>query len=103
MAVDKLNYAQYQGEHAAIDACIHNIEEELNTANSKLTEATADASGVWASTDIDDWNMIYSDINSKFNRLQELMIAAAAGVTSTSETEQAVSGFANAIDQNQGL
>ncbi len=96
MAVDKLNYEQYNSEHSAINTCIKNIENELNIANSKLTEATADASGQWASTDIEDWNQIYNDINVKFQRLQDLMQASGVSAESTSSTEAAYSGFQNA-------
>lgn len=93
MAVNTLDYAQYNAEHQAINTCIQNIEAELNTANTKLNEATADASGQWASTDIDDWNQIYRDINAKFSRLQELMKAAGVSAESTQSTENAYSGF----------
>ncbi len=96
MAVDKLNYGQYNSEHSAINTCIGNIEAELTTANTKLQEATADASGTWASTDIDDWNMIYSDINSKFERLQALMKASGVSAEATQTTENAYSGFGSA-------
>lgn len=93
MAVNKLDYAQYSSEHQAINTCIQNIEAELNTANAKLNEATVDASGQWASTDIDDWNQIYRDINAKFSRLQELMKASGVSAESTQSTESAYSGF----------
>jgi len=95
MAVDKLNYEQYKSEHTAINTCISNIENELNVANTKLQEATADASGKWASTDIEDWNQIYNDINVKFQRLQTLMQASGVSAESTSSTEAAYSGFKN--------
>lgn len=95
MALDKLNYEQFTQEQTAINTCISNIEQELNAANSKLNEATSDASGKWANTDIEDWNRIYGDINTKFARLQELMRAAAAAVQKTESTESAYSGFSN--------
>ncbi len=95
MALDKLNYEQFTSEQTAINACISSIEQELTAANSKLTDATSDASGRWASTDIEDWNRIYTDINSKFSRLQELMKAAAAAVQKTESTESAYSGFSS--------
>ncbi len=93
MAVDKLNYEQYNAEHSAINTCINNIEAELTTANTNLQNATADASGQWASTDIDDWNRIYSDINAKFARLQELMKASGVSAEATAATESSYSGF----------
>lgn len=96
MAVNTLDYAQYNAEHSAINSCIENIEAELNAANTKLNEATAEASGTWASTDIDDWNQIYADINAKFSRLQELMKAAGVSAESTQSTESAYSGFSGA-------
>lgn len=95
MALDKLNYEQFTQDQSAINNCISNIEQELNGANSKLNDATVDASGRWATTDIDDWNRIYSDINAKFTRLQELMKVAAAAVQKTESTESAYSGFSN--------
>lgn len=93
MAVNTLDYGAYNSEHSAINTCINNIETELTTANAKLNEATADASGQWASTDIDDWNQIYSDINAKFDRLQALMQASGVSAEATQATESAYSGF----------
>lgn len=93
MALDKLNYEQFNSEHQAINTCISNIEEELKAANTKLQEATADASGQWANADIEDWNTIYADINAKFERLQVLMQAASASAQATASTESAYSGF----------
>lgn len=93
MAVSTLDYAQYNAEHSAINTCIENIEAELTAANTKLNDATAEASGQWATTDIDDWNQIYKDINAKFERLQALMQAAGVSAESTQATESAYSGF----------
>ncbi len=93
MAVNTLDYESYKSEHSAINTCINNIEAELNTANTKLNEATADASGQWASTDVDEWNQIYKDINSKFERLQALMQASGVSAEATQATESAYSGF----------
>lgn len=96
MAVNTLDYESYRSENDAINTCIQNIETELNTANAKLNEATQDASGTWASTDIEDWNSIYSDINTKFSRMQELMKAAGVSTEETSATENAYAGFNSA-------
>lgn len=93
MAVNQLDYAQYNSEHSAINTCIGNIEAELTSANAKLQEATAEASGQWATTDVDDWNAIYSDINKKFERLQALMKASGVSAESTQATENAYAGF----------
>ena len=97
MAVNKLDYEQYRTEHSAINTCIQNIESELNAANNNLKNATADASGQWATTDVEDWNRIYSDINVKFQRLQELMKATGVSAESTAATESAYSGLGNTI------
>lgn len=96
MAVDKVNYGSYNSEHSAINTCIGNIDSELASANKYLQEATNDASGNWASTDIDDWNKIYSDINTKFATLQRLMEASGVSVETTETTENAYSGFGSA-------
>lgn len=95
MAVSKLDYSQFNSEYSAINTCIENIEEELNTANTKLNDATSEGSGKWASTDIDDWNKIYKDINAKFDRLQALMQAAGVSAESIQSTESTYSGFSS--------
>ncbi len=93
MALNALDYGQFNTEHAAITTCMDNISAELTAANNALNNATADASGTWAATDIEDWNLIYNDINKKFERMKTLMSAAGASAQSLSSTEQAYSGF----------
>lgn len=97
MAVNKLDYEQFRAEHSAINTCIQNIEAELNTANNNLQNATADASGQWAAADSEDWNQIYSDINVKFQKLQDLMQKAGVAMSSTEATENAYSGLGNTV------
>lgn len=95
MAVNTLDYGQYRSEHSAINTCIQNIENELTVANQNLQNATQDASGTWAATDVEEWNEIYTDIKAKFDRLQALMQASGVSAESTAATESAYAGFGN--------
>lgn len=95
MAVNALDYAQFDSERAAIDGCIGNIEQELLSVRNHFTNATSDASGRWASTDINDWEELYSEITQKFARLQHLMEEAKGAASRLETTEAAYSGFNN--------
>lgn len=93
MAIDAINYAQYQSEHTAINTCMSNIEEELNIADRKFEEAIRDGSGTWAETDMADWRQIYAGVHARFNRMQDLMNATGTAVQTTADTEQQVAGL----------
>lgn len=84
MTVLKQDYPQFSSEHNAINTCIGNIENELNVTNTNIETMNANNSGNWIDVDVNDWQNIKNDINSKFEKLQELMAAAGGAVENTS-------------------
>lgn len=91
-----VNYAVFESERNVINGLISTIENEMNIANTQLNDATVDASGVWATTDIDDWTKIYNDINERLSNLQNLMAKATTAVQNTETTEKSQAGFSAA-------